>query len=63
MPGPDETSRHSRDTAFGPPSDLIDIHDFAQNAASIKAEALNTLRAGWQAIPDDDKRHVEEELR
>jgi hypothetical protein len=63
MPGPDETSRHSKDTAFGPPSDTIDIHNFAQNAGAIKAEALNRLRGGWQAIPDDGKRRVEEELR
>jgi hypothetical protein len=63
MPGPDETHRHSRDTAFGPPSDPVDIHDFIQNVGTIKADTLNRLRAGWQSIPDDDRRHVEEELR
>jgi hypothetical protein len=63
MLGPDDTSRHSRDTAFGPPSDSIDIHNFVHNAGPIKVEALNRLRVGWQAIPDEDKRRVEKELR
>lgn len=61
MPGPEE-ARHTRDTAFGPPSDPINLLEFLRMARTAKRDVLDRIDTEWQAISDEDEQRVQKEL-